>query len=112
MRRSRARFADGDVPLVLATERFHFFRRYKLRGVKHVLFYAPPGGAHFYAELVSLTAAAAAAGAPTSVTTLFARADAAAVERVVGTARAGALLAPAAGGEAGDAAKTFVFVNA
>lgn len=36
----------------MVTERFHFFRRYKIRGARTVVFYAPPEHADFYAEFL------------------------------------------------------------
>lgn len=101
--RARGRFFAGDSPLLLMTERFHFWRRYRLRGVRHVLFYGPPANCHFYPELLNCCGEAAAAGHAVSTTTLFTRFDAPALERVVGSERAPRLLA--------DSPKsTFVFV--
>ena len=34
------------------TERFHFYRRYRIRGAKTLVFYAPPDHAQFYAEFL------------------------------------------------------------
>lgn len=39
---------------MLYTERFHFYRRYRVRGIRHILFYAPPATAEFYAEMLNL----------------------------------------------------------
>jgi len=36
------------------TERFHFYHRYRIRGIRHVIFYAPPSTAHFYPEMLNL----------------------------------------------------------
>ncbi|KAK4052574.1 rRNA-binding ribosome biosynthesis protein utp25 [Microbotryomycetes sp. JL221] len=51
--RARGAFFAGKVSFLLVTERFHFFRRYRLRGAKTMVFYAPPDHADFYHEVVS-----------------------------------------------------------
>ena len=45
---------QGNTDYLLVTERFYFFRRYKFRGIKNLVFYAPPVNALFYQELVNL----------------------------------------------------------
>jgi U3 small nucleolar RNA-associated protein 25 len=35
------------------TERFHFFHRYKLRGARQIIFYAPPYHPDYYLEFVN-----------------------------------------------------------
>jgi U3 small nucleolar RNA-associated protein 25 len=94
--RARTRFYAGHSPLLLTTERFHFFRRLRLRGARHLLFYGPPAACVFYPELVNGLEEASARGHPISVTVLYTQADAAALERVVGSDRAGRMLAPGA----------------
>ena len=49
--RAREAFFSGRTRLLLITERFHFYRRYKIRGAHSVVFYAPPDHAAFYAEV-------------------------------------------------------------
>ncbi|KAL1747390.1 digestive organ expansion factor [Schizophyllum fasciatum] len=51
--RARQAFFLGKKPLLLVSERFHFYRRYKLRGIRHLLFYGPPDHARYYAEFLS-----------------------------------------------------------
>ncbi|KAG8770445.1 rRNA-binding ribosome biosynthesis protein utp25 [Ceratobasidium sp. 428] len=51
--RARQAFFKGTKPILVMTERFHFFRRYKLRAIKHLTFYAPPDHAQFFTELLS-----------------------------------------------------------
>ncbi len=98
--RGRARFFHGQRDLMLYTGRAHFFKRFRLRGAHHLVFYGLPEHAHFYPELVNLLeeatgggrkGGAAAAVASTRVTScfvMFTRYEALALERVVGTARA------------------------
>ncbi|KAI0039850.1 DUF1253-domain-containing protein [Auriscalpium vulgare] len=38
---------------VLVSERFHFYRRYKIRGIRNLVFYGPPDHSIFYTELLS-----------------------------------------------------------
>ncbi|GAA5966416.1 hypothetical protein JCM3765_007562 [Sporobolomyces pararoseus] len=51
--RSRGSFFSGKTKFLLVTERFHFFRRYRLRGAKTVVFYAPPQHPDYYSEFLS-----------------------------------------------------------
>ena len=67
-----------------------------LCGIRHLLFYGPPNVHWLYPELVNFLGEAAGRGEPVSVTVLYTRADALALERVVGTERAARLLDPAA----------------
>ncbi len=101
-----SRFLTGASPILLVTERFYFFRRTRIKGAKRVIFYAPPTAPHFYPELVNMlvgglggegssaaaAAAAAAVVAAASVTLLFTRCDAIALERIVGTRRVARLV--------------------
>ena len=51
--RSRTFFYQGRVRFLLMTERMHFFMRYRVTGVRHVVFYQLPQRAAFYAEIVN-----------------------------------------------------------
>ena len=61
--RARSEFFTGHAPLLLLTERFHYFRRLRIRGIRHLLFYGPPANAIFYAEMLNLLEEASAGGA-------------------------------------------------
>jgi len=92
--RSRSFFQSGERKVLLLTERFFFFRRYRIRGVFNVIFYGLPVNAHFYAEVlnfIQLDSAKAASGT-NSCLVLFTRYDALELERVVGTQRCNKLL--------------------
>lgn len=102
--RARGMFAAGDTPLLLMTERFHFFRRFRIKGIRHVVWYGPPACGHYYPELLNLVEEATSASLPVSATTLYTRYDGGAVERVVGSDKAGRLL------DEGSGKNTFVFV--
>ncbi|TFL04542.1 digestive organ expansion factor [Pterulicium gracile] len=51
--RARQSFFLGKASFLLVSERFHFFRRYKLRGIRNVVFYGPPDHRQFYTEFLS-----------------------------------------------------------
>ncbi|KAL8454795.1 hypothetical protein Emed_000046 [Eimeria media] len=70
--RSRQGFLKGDVPLLVATSRFCFYRRYRLSGAQRVIFLGPPCSPEVYVHLLTEslpaatdTPAAAAAAAAT-----------------------------------------------
>ncbi|UJR21158.1 hypothetical protein I4U23_024257 [Adineta vaga] len=45
-------FYHREVRFLLMTERFHFYHRYKIKGIRHILFYDLPSYGHFYPEIV------------------------------------------------------------
>lgn len=44
-------FFHGDKHFLLYTERFHFYHRYRIRGIRNLIFYQLPTYAHFYSEM-------------------------------------------------------------
>ena len=48
--RARYLFYHGKVHFLLLTERFHFYKRYKLRGISHLIFYDLPHYAEYYSN--------------------------------------------------------------
>nr|KAG5711361.1 hypothetical protein BaRGS_006058 [Batillaria attramentaria] len=54
IRRARIEFRRRRAHFLLYTERLHFYRRFKLRGLKHIIFYELPQYAHFYSEMCNL----------------------------------------------------------
>lgn len=52
IRRAREAFFSGKKRFLLLTERAHFYRRFKLRGVKTVVFYQLPQNPSFFAEFL------------------------------------------------------------
>ncbi|XP_071161411.1 U3 small nucleolar RNA-associated protein 25 homolog [Mytilus edulis] len=52
--RSRNQFFHGNAHFMLYTERVHFYRRFKVRGIKHIIFYELPLFPHFYSELCNM----------------------------------------------------------
>ncbi len=115
--RARSNFYHGRKQFLLITERFHFFRRYRIRGVRTIVFYSLPENPQFYSEFVNMLSdegvTAAAAGddlgheagtgsggsggttstnAAGSCVALFSKYDALQLERVIGSTRAQKLL--------------------
>ncbi|RUP44070.1 hypothetical protein BC936DRAFT_149979 [Jimgerdemannia flammicorona] len=91
--RARSNFFHGRMNFLLYTERFHFFRRYNIRGAHHMVFYALPDHPRFYAEIVNFltlrgTGVSAAEESTFSCSALFSKYDVLKLERIVGTERA------------------------
>lgn len=86
---SRSDFFHGRTNILLVTERFHFFRRFKLRGIKHVIFYSPPLNSQFYSEFLN---SIEGASPDCMCVMLYCKYDALALERIVGTDRLAAML--------------------
>jgi len=51
--RARQAFFSGKKAFILISERFHFYKRYKIRGIRNLIFYGPPDHPQFYTELLS-----------------------------------------------------------
>ncbi|KAJ3020196.1 UNVERIFIED_CONTAM: rRNA-binding ribosome biosynthesis protein utp25 [Siphonaria sp. JEL0065] len=81
--RNRSNFFHKKLSLLLMTERFHYFRRYKVRGVKSLIFYQLPEYAHFYPEILNTVEK----GMDSSCQVVYSLYDKLRLERVVGTAR-------------------------
>jgi len=86
--RARANFFHGRRRILLYTERAHFYHRYRIRGIQRLIFYGVPHHAHYYSELLNLSAE----GNASSCTVLFSKLESLQLERVVGSKRAKRLL--------------------
>jgi len=89
--RMRGEFFHGRLRILVVTERFHYYFRYRLRGIHQLVFYAPPSHPLFYAEFVALLRSPAGQD---EVLTLYQESNALELERIVGTKTAKALLKP------------------
>ena len=86
--RARTSLQQSKLPLLLYTERAHFFRRHRLRGARNLAVYAPPSNAHFYVELSQMLEQG---GGGTTVV-LYCRLDLMPLQRLVGSERAARML--------------------
>ncbi|KAG1751370.1 uncharacterized protein EDB91DRAFT_1105029 [Suillus paluster] len=51
--RARQTFFSDKKAFLLVSERFHFYRRYKIRGIRNLIFYGPPEHPQFFSEFLS-----------------------------------------------------------
>ncbi|KAK7503494.1 hypothetical protein BaRGS_00005415 [Batillaria attramentaria] len=92
IRRARIEFRRRRAHFLLYTERLHFYRRFKLRGLKHIIFYELPQYAHFYSEMCNLLEdpgrISAISTDTLTCTVIFSKYEAHKLAEVVGTERA------------------------
>ncbi|EFO24464.1 hypothetical protein LOAG_04023 [Loa loa] len=53
--KARALFYMKEKKFMLITERFYFYRRYSIKGIKSLTFYQPPAQSKFYHEMINRT---------------------------------------------------------
>ena len=98
--RNRSSFFHGDQRLLIYTERNHFYHRFRIRGARHIIFYAPPQHKLVYPDMLNVlstngtqstddasTSSSSSSMADPSVTCLFTKFDALRLERIVGTSK-------------------------
>lgn len=51
---ARTRFFNGEARFLLVSERFHFFKRYRIRGISRLIFYSLPEQMDFFEEWCSM----------------------------------------------------------
>ncbi|KIP06809.1 hypothetical protein PHLGIDRAFT_72178 [Phlebiopsis gigantea 11061_1 CR5-6] len=91
--RARQAFFNGKKSFLLISERFHFFRRYKIRGIRNLIFYAPPDHPQFYTEFLSYPFLDEGVEAPdVTCRTLYSRYDYMKLERIAGSDGVGELV--------------------
>ncbi|KAF8196605.1 digestive organ expansion factor [Pholiota molesta] len=84
--RARQAFFKGQKAFLLVSERFHFYKRYKLRGSRNVVFYGPPDHPQYFTEFLSFPFLdEGVEAADVSCRVLFSRYDRMRLERIVGT---------------------------
>lgn len=88
--RDRYDFIHRKAPVLLYTERLHFYHRYVLRGAQHVVFYDLPIIPRHFVEIVSFIPKKLMPDAHIMV--LYNALDKMRLERIVGTERANAML--------------------
>src|SRR5690606_30049041 len=95
--RARSHFLNGKQKVLLYTERAHHFRRYKIKGVKKVIFYSLPDNPVFYHEIAgdylqkSEQSLLLEPGQGV-IRVMFSKYDVMKLERIVGTSRVGRML--------------------
>ncbi|XP_054984181.1 U3 small nucleolar RNA-associated protein 25 homolog isoform X1 [Sorex araneus] len=92
MSRARHFFLRGERQFLLLTERFHFYKRYTIKGVRNLIFYQLPTYGHFYSELCTMLGAVDTGGQAWTCTALYSRYDAQRLAAVVGAERAAQML--------------------
>ncbi|XP_046435035.1 U3 small nucleolar RNA-associated protein 25 homolog [Neodiprion fabricii] len=90
--RARDMFYHSDAHFLIYSERFHFFRRIRLKGIRHLIFFAPPTFPHFYSEICNLMQKAnqnpnAGSDSNMTVTLVYSKYDALKLAGIVGTER-------------------------
>jgi U3 small nucleolar RNA-associated protein 25 len=88
-RKALGQFSSLERPLLVMTERFYFFKRYFVKHAEALVCYSPPLFPHFYAAFVNNLAHESTNA---TVVCPFTRYDALELQRVLGTARANAVL--------------------
>ncbi|CAH8388937.1 unnamed protein product [Eruca vesicaria subsp. sativa] len=87
--RAREWFFAGSRKIMLYTERAYFYRRYKIRGIKNLIFYSLPERKEFYPQIMNMLDEGSY---DLMSTALFSRFDLLKMERIVGTAHAKRLI--------------------
>ncbi|XP_060826908.1 U3 small nucleolar RNA-associated protein 25 homolog [Bombus pascuorum] len=91
--RARDMFFHSDAHFLLYSERFHFFRRIRVKGIRHIIFYAPPIFPQFYVEMCNLMQEAnqnprSGSGSNMTITMLYCKYDIMQLSAIVGAERA------------------------
>ncbi|KAJ1865284.1 rRNA-binding ribosome biosynthesis protein utp25 [Coemansia sp. RSA 2703] len=92
---ARMDFYKGDLQFIIYSERAHFYHRYPIKGIHHMLFYSLPDHPLYYSELVSLMLTSndeTASSAQLTCTAIYTKYDQLKLERIVGTSLAPQLL--------------------
>ncbi|XP_034283611.1 U3 small nucleolar RNA-associated protein 25 homolog [Pantherophis guttatus] len=91
--RARHLFLSGEKQFLIITERFHFYKRYSIRGIKNLIFYELPTYPHFYSEICNMVKLAGMEGEATlTCTAFYSKYDAQKLAAVVGVERAAQML--------------------
>ncbi|KAK7692514.1 hypothetical protein QCA50_004142 [Cerrena zonata] len=91
--RARQTFFTGKKSFLLVSERFHFFRRYKLRGVRNIIFYGAPDHPQFYTEFLSYPFLDdGVESSDVTCRVLYSKYDVMRMERIVGSENVGRLI--------------------
>ncbi|KAJ2787963.1 rRNA-binding ribosome biosynthesis protein utp25 [Coemansia interrupta] len=92
---ARMDFYKGDLQFIIYSERAHFYHRYPIKGIHHMIFYSLPDHPIYYSELVSLMLTSndeTASPDQLTCTAIYTKYDQLKLERIVGTRLAPQLL--------------------
>lgn len=86
-------FFHSGAHFLLYSERAHFFRRTRIKGIRHLIMYQPPTWPHFYSELINLMQEANqnardGIASSMSVTVLYTKYDMLQIAAIVGSTQA------------------------
>lgn len=91
IQRARTYFQQGRRPFLLFTERFYFFYRYRIKGIKNVIFYELPHYSTFYSDILNYMDTRKSRSEshvyPVNCIVLYTKSNALRLEGVVGTQR-------------------------
>lgn len=91
IQRARTYFRQGKQPFLLFTERFYFFFRYRIQGIKNIIFYELPHYSTFYTEILNYMdtrkSHSDSQTNPVTCTVLYTKSNALRLARVVGSQR-------------------------
>ncbi|NWI75968.1 DIEXF factor, partial [Dryoscopus gambensis] len=91
--RARRFFLKGEKQFLLFTERFHFYKRYTIKGIRNLIFYELPTFSHFYSEICNmLKATDSGVDATWTCTVLYSKYDAQKLAAVTGIDRTAQML--------------------
>lgn len=77
----------------MVSERFHFYKRYKIRGIRNIIFYGPPENSQFFSEFLTFPFLdEGVLGEDVSCKVLYSKLDWFRLERIVGTGGAQGLI--------------------
>uniref|UniRef100_A0A8B9JN38 U3 small nucleolar RNA-associated protein 25 homolog n=1 Tax=Astyanax mexicanus TaxID=7994 RepID=A0A8B9JN38_ASTMX len=84
--RARHHFLTGEKQILLFSERFHFYKRYTIKGIQNLIFYALPTYAHFYSEVCNMLQSSTGSSSLTC-TALYSRYDTHRLAAITGAER-------------------------
>ncbi|XP_067277877.1 U3 small nucleolar RNA-associated protein 25 homolog isoform X1 [Pseudorasbora parva] len=92
--RARHYFQKGEKQFMLFSERFHFYKRYTIKGIHNLIFYGLPTYPHFYSEVCNMLQAGVREGGSVSFTctALYSRYDMHRLAAIAGADRAAQML--------------------
>jgi len=90
-------FFHSSAHFLIYSERAHFFRRIRIKGIRHLIIYQPPSWPQFYPEIINLLQEANqnprdGLSDQLSVTVLYTKYDVIQIASIIGTERAAKII--------------------